>query len=320
MQYTTSVLVALLPALGTATRFRSSGASDNAPQAAMLGASNVQQNPNGQGQSNAGSWQNPNGQVPDSNGNWQNSYSGGNGHDQWRHGNTNAGNAPGVNDCGISSFIEITQPAGSNPLVTDCQALVASIQQDYEWTVTSQGQTLVYNGTCAFNAVTSSGQDPDLTGKVGNADIIDLVTDSIKKYAKDGTVGCRGGYSLYASSAGAMPCDSPDAPSGKQVSVDWTLTHSGQVGGQGGQGGQGGKGGQGGHGGQGGQGGYGGRPNQPGQPGQGGQWSQGGQPNQGGQWGQGSQPGQGGQWDQEQQAGQGGQWQQGGQSGQNGYN
>lgn len=153
MQYTTSVLVALLPALGTATRFRSSGASNNAPQAAMLETSNMQQRPNAQAQGNTAGWQNTNGQVPDSNGNWQNgggqnTYSGGNGNDQWRHGNTNAGNAPGVNDCGISSFIEITQPAGNNPLVTDCQAMIASITQDYEWTVTSQGQTLVYNGTC----------------------------------------------------------------------------------------------------------------------------------------------------------------------------
>lgn len=78
----------------------------------------------------------------------------------------------------------------------------------------------------AFGVKTSAGTDPSLTAKIGNADVLDLVRDSITKYGQGQTVGCYGNYNMYVASAGAMPCDSPDLPSGKQVGVDWTLTHS----------------------------------------------------------------------------------------------
>ncbi|KAI5369396.1 Putative Ecp2 effector protein [Septoria linicola] len=185
MHFSNTLLIALLPSLGLATSYRRKPSND---QAAMLMASNVQSN----------------------NGN---------------NGNNNAGNAPGINDCGDSSFIELTQNQDNNPSVDDCQAMLTTIQQDQEWTVTSTGQTIVSYGTCAFNAVVTSGQADYLTAKIGNADVIDLVSDSIKKFERDGTVGCQGGYNMYVSSAGAMPCDSPDVAAGQQVRVDWTLTH-----------------------------------------------------------------------------------------------
>lgn len=139
--------------------------------------------------------------------------------------------------------------------------------------------------------------------------MIDLATDSINKYAADGNVGCQGGFDMFVSSAGGMPCDTPahQLQQGQQVSVDWTLakaddqmSYSKQCNvapsaGQGGQGGQGpfGPGNQGGQWGQGGQGGQ--------RFGQGGQFGQV-QPQQFGQGGQGGQFGQA----QPQQFGQGG--------------
>ena len=76
----------------------------------------------------------------------------------------------------------------------------------------------------AFQAVVSQGQGKGLIAALGNADIIDLTTDSINQFGDDGYVGCHGGFGMYTSAAGAMPCDSPNLGTGEQVFVDWFLT------------------------------------------------------------------------------------------------
>ncbi|KXT02360.1 hypothetical protein AC578_184 [Pseudocercospora eumusae] len=138
-------------------------------------------------------------------------------------GNTNnAGGAAGCNDCGTSSFVELSSDPNSNPLVSDCQQLIANIQADQEWTVTSNNRNIVSYGTCFFNAVAPNGGQAN----IGNADVIDLVSDSIKKFSKNGHVGCQGGYSQTVTSAGTMPCDNAEVQGAQQVQIDWTVTSS----------------------------------------------------------------------------------------------
>ncbi|KXT14191.1 hypothetical protein AC579_2447, partial [Pseudocercospora musae] len=132
-------------------------------------------------------------------------------------GNTNnAGAAAGCNDCGISSFVELSTDPDSNPLVSDCQQMIANIQADQEWTVTASNRNIVSYKSCSFNAVAPNGGQAN----IGNADVIDLVSDSIKKFSKNGRVGCQGGYSQTVTSAGTMPCDNAGAQGAQQVQID----------------------------------------------------------------------------------------------------
>ncbi|KAK4499688.1 hypothetical protein PRZ48_010206 [Zasmidium cellare] len=172
MYFTAAAIVALLPALGSATCYICGGASQS-----PLGASLAQDD-----------------------------------------GNPNAGNAPGDNACGLSTFTELTQNQ-QQPSVDDCNQMIANIQGDYSWPVDQQGETLASFRTCCFNARTQGG-----TGYVGNADIIDLTSDSIKQYGDNGYIDCQGNYHMFVSSAGGMRCDKDDWYTGKQVQVDWTLT------------------------------------------------------------------------------------------------
>nr|AQA29282.1 extracellular protein 2-3 [Fulvia fulva] len=145
-------------------------------------------------------------------------------------GNGNAGIADGVNDCGFSTFVQLNEDEGyAQASVDDCYALIDEIVNDQEWIITQELQTIVENGTCAFQAVVSKGQGDGLVGALGNADIIDLITDAIKQLGGDGYIGCHGGFGMYTSAAGAMPCDSPNLSDGEQVFVDWFLTSPGGI-------------------------------------------------------------------------------------------
>lgn len=66
--------------------------------------------------------------------------------------NGNAGNAAGINDCGISSFIGLSQNPENNPTVQDCKDMLLQpdVANDNEWTVTSTNQIIVRYKTCAF--------------------------------------------------------------------------------------------------------------------------------------------------------------------------
>ncbi|KAF7190706.1 hypothetical protein HII31_07865 [Pseudocercospora fuligena] len=201
MHSTTTLFITLLPLLGVeAKSYRGGHRSGSGGQSAMLMASNAQTN-SLDGVNQLGDTQ-PGTQC--SNG-----------------GNTNnAGAAAGCNDCGVSSFVELSTDPDSNPLVNDCQQMIANIKADQEWTVTASNRNIVSYGSCFFNAVAPNGGQAN----IGNADVIDLVSDSIKKYAKNGHVGCQGGYSQTVTSAGTMPCDNAEVEGGQQVQIDWTLT------------------------------------------------------------------------------------------------
>lgn len=64
--------------------------------------------------------------------------------------NHNAGNADGVNDCGDSSFIGVTQNPENNPTVQDCQDMLTlpEVANDNEWTVTNEDTIIVKYKTC----------------------------------------------------------------------------------------------------------------------------------------------------------------------------
>jgi hypothetical protein len=94
------------------------------------------------------------------------------------------------NECGPSSFVGNT--SGASPKVADCKTIVKNISGGGRWT-TTQGESrkLVSFGTCAFS-VHNLHTDPSLVAYVGNRDIIDLINDSIAKFASDGKVGAHG--------------------------------------------------------------------------------------------------------------------------------
>ncbi|EME45877.1 Ecp2 effector-like protein [Dothistroma septosporum NZE10] len=212
MLYSTAVVVALLPTFGVATRFLQGSGHSKAisPQALQQSGGQV-------GQPDLATSLKGDGGLPSSVQDFAEGDS--------PQGNGNAGHASGVNDCGFSNFVQLKEDQGySQASVQDCYYLIWSIQADEEWIITQELQTIVENGTCAFQAVVSHGQGNSLVAALGNADIIDLVTDSIKQFGADGYVGCHGGFGMYTSAAGAMPCDSPTLDKGEQVFVDWFLT------------------------------------------------------------------------------------------------
>ncbi|EME83862.1 uncharacterized protein MYCFIDRAFT_102479, partial [Pseudocercospora fijiensis CIRAD86] len=89
------------------------------------------------------------------------------------------------NDCGDSSFVKVTM--SNRPLVADCQQLVANLAGNQEWRVTTSGVQVAVYQTCAFNAVSFGGDSI-----IGNADVIDLINDSISKFEDNGYVGAQG--------------------------------------------------------------------------------------------------------------------------------
>ncbi|KXS98875.1 hypothetical protein AC578_10851 [Pseudocercospora eumusae] len=131
--------------------------------------------------------------------------------------NGNAGVSAGANDCGDSSFVKITQ--SNRPVVADCQQLVSNLAGDKQWVVTTDGIQVAVYGTCAFNAVSFGGNSI-----IGNADVIDLINDSIEKFQDNGYLGAKGSYNMYVASSGSVPCTSARSTD-KQVRVDWTISH-----------------------------------------------------------------------------------------------
>ena len=69
--------------------------------------------------------------------------------------------------------------------------------------------------TGAFNAVAEAAG-----AIIGNQDVIDLLGDSIKRFAKGETVAGKGRIAIGA--AGEVPCGTGSGTS--QINVDWTIT------------------------------------------------------------------------------------------------
>ncbi|KAB5570500.1 putative necrosis-inducing factor-domain-containing protein [Coniochaeta sp. 2T2.1] len=106
---------------------------------------------------------------------------------------------PGISSCGDSTF-EDTTSAGS-PLISDCLTMASNLVRKEAtdkadtpvWMVESfikQQHQLVQFGTCAFGV--QGGEKGDLTFRVGNQDIIDIVRSAVEKFGRDGRVGARG--------------------------------------------------------------------------------------------------------------------------------
>lgn len=100
--------------------------------------------------------------------------------------------AKSVNDCGESSFDSL--PADRFALAADCRVIASNIANGGTWTVeasTGNPHQLVQYGTCAFGVKLVQASE-GWQYKVGNQDIIDLITTSIEKFEKDGLVAARG--------------------------------------------------------------------------------------------------------------------------------
>ncbi|PPR07930.1 hypothetical protein CVT24_000910 [Panaeolus cyanescens] len=101
-----------------------------------------------------------------------------------------------INNCGDSDFIN--QTSGGSPFVSDCLQIAANIAGGGSWAVALlTHRQLVQYGTCAFGV--QGGFWLGVTNyKVGNADIIDLINDSVSRFQWNGRVGAKG----------SMPCRS----------------------------------------------------------------------------------------------------------------
>jgi hypothetical protein len=132
--------------------------------------------------------------------------------------NDHAGIAPGANECGSSSFD--TTDAEDAPLVSDCNDMLSYIVNDQEWTITTEPQTIISSGTCAFVAVTRGGE-----AQLGNADVTDLVNTSIQDYAEAEYVSCEGGFDLFIGTEGTMPCEEVSDET-ESVTVDWSIVNT----------------------------------------------------------------------------------------------
>lgn len=99
----------------------------------------------------------------------------------------------GQDKCHISSFEDQTSDA--SPSVSDCQQIIKNIQgyPTSTWTtgIASQRE-LVHFGACQFGVESKSCADGDVTFEVGAHDIIDIITEAIKRFGGSGRVEAKG--------------------------------------------------------------------------------------------------------------------------------
>lgn len=101
---------------------------------------------------------------------------------------------PGKDTCGDSTFEN--QTSGGSPLVGDCLVIIQNIQEDGSTDYTTQvvgknQREIVSFGTCALG-VEATKVDGNVNFVVGGQDVIDLINESVKRFASDGKVGARG--------------------------------------------------------------------------------------------------------------------------------
>ncbi|KAK3688999.1 putative necrosis-inducing factor-domain-containing protein [Podospora appendiculata] len=85
-----------------------------------------------------------------------------------------------INDCQDSTFTN--QASARSPLASDCDIICKNIAGGGTWTVQSATQhQLVQYGTCAWG-VEGNYKARLFSYKVGNQDIIDTITDSIRMF------------------------------------------------------------------------------------------------------------------------------------------
>ena len=106
--------------------------------------------------------------------------------------------------CGASSFQDQTVP-GSSPLTFDCLTIPSNIASGGRWSVeavTANKHQLVHYGTCALG-VQNVPPYGDAFFYVGNSDIIDVISDSVQWYGRDGVVAANGTMRCRAAALGA---------------------------------------------------------------------------------------------------------------------
>lgn len=115
-----------------------------------------------------------------------------------------------INDCGDADFVN--RSSGGSPKISDCEQIAINIDGGGSWNVGVGFQhQLVQYGTCAFGVKGDAGREA--TFNIGNKDIIDLIRDSIAKFAWNGLVGAEG----------TMDCE---GQSFYDVTVYWGIYHT----------------------------------------------------------------------------------------------
>ncbi|EME85515.1 uncharacterized protein MYCFIDRAFT_52972 [Pseudocercospora fijiensis CIRAD86] len=132
----------------------------------------------------------------------------------------NAGNSPGSNMCDASTFNNGKTYNIQQAPVSDCRALIASVDRQATFSLNHSWARPYTKNQCAFSVRVIAGSKP---GLVGGADIVDLVTDSIKNFQESGKISCRGQYGQVVSAEGEVDCN---ALGGDRVRVEWILASS----------------------------------------------------------------------------------------------
>ncbi|KGO73174.1 Glycoside hydrolase, superfamily [Penicillium italicum] len=101
---------------------------------------------------------------------------------------------PGRNTCGDSTFGNET--SDGSPLVEDCLTIIKNIQGDastrYTTLVVGKNQReIAAHGTCAFG-VQATKVDGNANFVTGGQDVIDIINESVKRFASNGKVGAKG--------------------------------------------------------------------------------------------------------------------------------
>lgn len=100
---------------------------------------------------------------------------------------------PSISDCESSSFID--QTSAASPSVADCMGIVNNIKGTQgEWEVENaigKQHQLVQFGDCKFG-VQALNKKGNVDFNVGAQDIVDIITESIKRFGGGGRVGAKG--------------------------------------------------------------------------------------------------------------------------------
>jgi hypothetical protein len=101
---------------------------------------------------------------------------------------------PGKDTCGHSTFVDVT--SNGSPLVDDCHTIIKNIEGDATTDYTTQvlgknQREIVTHASCHFGVkATKEGGNADFV--VGGQDVIDIIKESVKQFARDGKVGAKG--------------------------------------------------------------------------------------------------------------------------------
>ncbi|KAF9037159.1 putative necrosis-inducing factor-domain-containing protein, partial [Panaeolus papilionaceus] len=121
--------------------------------------------------------------------------------------------ARGVGTCDDSTFIN--QSSGGSPRVDDCLQITRNVDPNRVYTLPIDSYFEIESfGTCAIGGF-SAFVRPMSNVKIGGQDVIDIITDSVRRFQWNGLVGAKGD----------MRCQmNPDLYHWSQR-VDWGIYH-----------------------------------------------------------------------------------------------